>query len=76
MSTLKLNTSLFLRLLELAREEIKDDKDLHLISEAVAKISRKKVAEMEDYKTILQYVKDNGSLEPDELERIRQLGGV
>lgn len=41
MDIVKLDVPLFIRLLELAREEVKDDADLHDIAEAVTKLSQK-----------------------------------
>jgi len=40
MDIIKLDVPLFIRLLELAREEIKQDADLHDIAEAVIKMSQ------------------------------------
>lgn len=40
---IRINVPTFLRILELAREEIKDDVDLHDITEIVTKLSEKKL---------------------------------
>jgi hypothetical protein len=48
---------LFIRLLELAREDIKEDCDLHFITEKVVDICKEEpVATMDDYKDILEYL--------------------
>lgn len=52
---LRMNTAVFLRLMELAREEICNDADLHDIAEIVLQISQDKPVEMADYETILSY---------------------
>jgi len=52
---LRMNTSVFLRLMELAREEVCDDADLHDIAEAVQMLSQSKIVDMGDYQSILDY---------------------
>ena len=69
----KLDVPVFIRLLELAREDIKNDMDLHDVAEAVTKISQHKVVTMDDYDSIVEFMKKQGD---DELDRIRQLGGL
>lgn len=83
MDIIKIDVPLFIRLLELAREEVKQDADLHDIAEAVIKISQEDVATMDDYDNIVSFMKSQGNPseknqaeEIDELERIRQLGGL
>lgn len=74
---IRINVPTFLRILELAREEIKDDVDLHDITEIVTKLSEKKVITMDDYKKITSYMKRTGNDSTDsELERIKRLGGM
>lgn len=69
---IKLNVPLFLRLVELAREDIKDDVPLHLMTEILTRISQDRVATIDDYDNIRRYTfKD-----VDELETIKRLGGV
>jgi hypothetical protein len=72
----KLDVPLFIRLLELAREDIKQDADLHDLAEAVIKLSQEGVATMADYDDIVDFMKQQGSRASEELDRIRKLGGL
>ena len=76
----KLDVPLFIRLLELAREDVKQDADLHDIAEAVIQLSQEGVATMADYDSIVGFMKKQGDSAADEsideLQRIRQLGGI
>jgi hypothetical protein len=72
----KLDVPLFIRLLELAREDIKQDADLHDLAEAVIKLSQQGVATMADYDGIVDFMKQQGSRANQELDRIRKLGGL
>jgi len=74
MDIIKLDVPLFIRLLELAREEIKDDADLHDVAEAVTKLSQQGPVTMDQYPEILKYMKQTGG--EDELSAIRRLGGI
>lgn len=74
MDIIKLDVPTFIRLLELAREEIKQDADLHDIGEIVTKLSKKGIVTMDDYNEIVAFMKKQGS--EDELAAIRRLGGV
>ena len=47
---------LFIRLLELAREDVKQDAVLHDLAEAVIKISQEGVATMADYDKIVGFM--------------------
>jgi hypothetical protein len=71
----KLDVPLFIRLLELAREDIKQDADLHDVAEAVIKLSQQGVATMADYDSIVAFMKQQGG-DNAELDRIRKLGGL
>ena len=71
----KLDVPLFIRLLELAREDVKEDADLHDVAEAVIKLSQEGVATMADYNSIVAFMKQQGG-DNVELERIRKLGGL
>ena len=73
MDIIKINVPTFLRLIELAREEVKNDTDLHNLSEAVSRISQKQVVTMDHYNEIVSYMKSQGTT--DELAQIRKLGG-
>ena len=82
MDIIQVDVPLFLRLLELAREDVKQDADLHDITEAVIELSKDGPATMADYDKIVSFMQRQGKQEPDakegidELERIRQLGGM
>lgn len=72
MDIIKLDVPTFLRLVELAREEVKNDADLHDLAEIVTRISQKEVVTMKHYKEIVNFMKTQGT---DELAQIRKLGG-
>jgi hypothetical protein len=72
----KLDVPLFIRLLELAREDVKEDADLHDVAEAVIKLSQDGVATMANYDEIVAFMKRQGSNTNAELDRIRKLGGL
>ena len=71
---IKIDVPTFLRLLELAREDVKEDPDLHDITQKVTAISQERVVTMADYKDIISFMKKQGS--DEELNRIRKLGGL
>jgi hypothetical protein len=71
---IKIDVPTFLRLLELAREDVKEDPDLHDITQKIVAISQERVVTMADYNDIVGFMKKQGSNE--ELNRIRQLGGL
>jgi len=71
---IRLNVALFLRLMELAREAVENDVDLHFITEIVTRISQDRVVTMDDYENILAYM--NKNKKSDELETIKRLGGI
>lgn len=70
---IKIDVPTFLRLLELAREDVKDDPDLHDITQKVVAISQERVVTMDDYNEILSFMKKQGD---EEISRIRKLGGI
>jgi hypothetical protein len=72
----KLDVPLFIRLLELAREDVKQDADLHDVAEAVIKLSQEGVATMADYDQIVAFMQKQGDTATEELNRIKQLGGI
>jgi hypothetical protein len=74
MDIIKLDVPLFIRLLELAREEIKDDADIHDVAEIVTKLSQHGVVSMEQYNDIVSFMSKQGN--DQELERIRKLSGM
>lgn len=84
---IKMNVPLFLRLIELVREEVKDDVPLHTLTEIAVRLSNDHVMTMDDYENILAYMsrgdkdftKDENSYgdnSEDELETIKRLGGM
>lgn len=72
---IKLNVPLFLRLIELAREDIKDDVPLHRMTEIMTRISQDKVATIDDYENIYRYTMKDEKKD-DELATIKRLGGM
>ena len=70
---IKIDVPTFLRLLELAREDVKQDPDLHDITQKVVAISQERVVTMDDYNEIVSFMKRQGD---EEIDRIRKLGGM
>ncbi len=78
MDIVKLDVPLFIRLLELAREDVKQDADLHDVAEAVIRLSQEGVATMADYDQIVGFMQKQGkpAEEPavnDDIRRFRQI---
>lgn len=71
----KMDVPLFIRLLELAREDIKEDADIHDVAEIVIKMSQQGVVTMADYDEIVEFMKRQGK-DTSEIDRIRKLGGL
>lgn len=80
MDIIKINVPTFIRLLELVREDVKNDPDLHDIAEIATKLSHDGVITMDDYDAIVNYMKQTGDDEKDgkfdELDDIKRLGGM
>jgi len=77
MDVIKINVPTFVRILELAREEIKNDPDLHDIAEIATRLSDEGVITMDDYDAIVNFMHQQGDDSDDqELEHIRRLGGI
>ena len=76
MDIVKLDVPLFIRLLELAREEIKQDADIHDVAEIVIKMSQEGVVGMSNYDDIVSFMNRQGDSTKEELDRIKQLGGM
>lgn len=74
MDLIQIDVPLFIRLLELAREDVKQDADLHDVAEVVTKMSQQKPVTMADYNDIVKFMKVQG--QEDELDTIRRLGGI
>ena len=75
---LQLDVPLFIRLLELAREDIKQDADLHDVAEAVIKMSEKGPVTMADYDKIVSFMQSQGKPAQDgavndDIRRFRQI---
>lgn len=60
MDIVKLDVPLFIRLLELAREDVKQDADLHDVAEAVIQLSEKGPVTMADYDKIVGFMNKQG----------------
>lgn len=74
MDVIRLDVPLFVRLLELAREEIKEDADIHDVTEIVTKLSQHGVVGMDKYNEIIRFMSKQGN--SDELAHIRKLSGL
>lgn len=73
----KMDVPLFIRLLELAREDIKEDADIHDVAEIVIKMSQEGVVTMANYEAIVDFMKNQGEKKgSEEIDRIRKLGGL
>lgn len=78
MDIVQLDVPLFIRLLELAREDVKQDADLHDVAEAVIKMSQQGVVTMADYDKIVGFMQGQGKpaeedFAPDDIRRFRQI---
>lgn len=78
MDIVQLDVPLFIRLLELAREDVKQDADLHDVAEAVIKMSQNGPATMADYDQIVSFMQKQGQpadeeFAPDDIRRFRQI---
>ena len=73
MDIVQLDVPLFIRLLELAREDVKQDADLHDVAEAVIKLSQEHPATMADYSNIVAFMQKQGrqteATDPGEYDR-------
>lgn len=74
MDTIQIDVPLFIRLLELAREDVKQDADLHDVAEIVTKLSQHGPVTMADYDKIVEFMKSQGK--EDELDTVKRLGGI
>ena len=76
--TVQLDVPLFIRLLELAREDVKQDADLHDIAEIVIKMSQEGPVTMANYDDIVGFMQKQGEpaeeeFAPDDIRRFRQI---
>ena len=80
MDIVQLDVPLFIRLLELAREDVKQDADLHDVAEAVVALSQQGPVTMAAYDQIVGFMKKQGDPAPeeesfgnDDIRRFRQI---
>lgn len=71
---IKIDVPTFIRFLELAREEIKDDAPLHIIAEKIVELSKSRVVSMEDYDEIISTISHDSK--ERQLSEIRRLSGI
>lgn len=62
---IKLDVPVFIRLLELSREEIKDDADIHDVAEIVIKMSKSGPVTMGNYDDIVKFMQGQGKTNED-----------
>lgn len=76
----KIDVPTFIRLLELAREDVDNDMDLHDVAEKVVELSQDQVVTMSEYDEIVDFMKSQGNNSKNkydsEMEAIRRLGGM
>ncbi len=78
MDTVQLDVPLFIRLLELAREEIKGDADIHDLAQRVIELSKNGPIDMAQYDELVSFMKKQGEpadeeFAPDDIRRFRQI---
>ena len=74
----QLDVPLFIRPLELAREDVRQDADLHDVAEAVIKLSQQGPVTMADYDNIVGFMQKQGKpaeeeFQPVDMRRFRQI---
>lgn len=74
----QLDVPLFIRLLELSREEIKQDADIHDLAQAVIALSSQGPVTMADYDKLVSFMQKQGKTAeeeyaPDDIRRFRQI---
>ena len=74
----QLDVPLFIRLLELSREDIKQDADIHDVAQAVIAMSANGPVTMADYDKIVGFMNKQGDpaeeeFAPDDIRRFRQI---
>ncbi len=74
MDIIKIDVPTFLRLLELAREDVKDDMALHFVTEKAIELSHQGVITMDDYDEIIAHMR--AGKKNNELDDIKRLGGI
>jgi hypothetical protein len=79
MDIIRLDVPLFIRLLELAREDVKQDADLHDVAEAVIRLSQQGPVTMAAYDQIVSFMQKQGDTAskeeyaPDDIRRFKQI---
>jgi DNA-binding ferritin-like protein len=79
MDIIRLDVPLFIRLLELAREDVKQDADLHDVAEAVIRLSQQGPVTMAAYDQIVSFMQQQGDTAskeeyaPDDIRRFKQI---
>jgi len=78
MDIVQLDVPLFIRLLELSREEIKQDADIHDLTQAVISLSKDGPVTMANYDQLVAFMQKQGKTAdeeyaPDDIRRFRQI---
>jgi transcriptional regulator of aromatic amino acid metabolism len=78
MDIVQLDVPLFIRLLELSREEIKQDADIHDLAQAVISMSKEGPVTMANYDQLVAFMQKQGKTAdeeyaPDDIRRFRQI---
>jgi hypothetical protein len=79
MDIIRLDVPLFIRLMELAREDVKQDADLHDVAEAVIRLSQQGPVTMAAYDQIVAFMQKQGDAAPkeeyapDDIRRFKQI---
>jgi hypothetical protein len=79
MDIIRLDVPLFIRLMELAREDVKQDADLHDVAEAVIRLSQQGPVTMAAYDQIVAFMQKQGNTTskeeyaPDDIRRFKQI---
>ena len=71
--TVTLDVPLLIRILELAREEIKGDVELHKVVERILSITNRGTLTMDDYDDI---VKDDSTQKDNDINTMKHLAGI
>jgi hypothetical protein len=74
MDVIRIDVPTFIRLLELAREDVKEDPDLHDIAEIVTRLSKEGTVTMAHYDNIVKFMKDQGGF--DQVDDLKRLSGL
>ena len=76
MDIVQLDVPLFIRLLELAREDIKGDADIHDLAQRAIELSKNGPIDMAQYDDLVSFMKKQGDPGDKELEDIKRLSGA